>query len=129
MDVEQAMTALGDLVAVTTGWNDASVQGYADELVKLENGEALKRACRKLSVTWEEARRPPLSAIINLYHSEALRLEQPALPGRERPIPPRQGVEVARQAYVAECKRLGRRPDMDRFDAIVEPIVARMAVT
>lgn len=129
MNIQDTMTALGDLVAVTTGWNDASVQGYADELVKLDNGEALKRACRKISVTWEEARRPPLSAIINLYHSEAMRLEQPALPGCERPIPPRQGVEVARQGYVAQCKLLGKRPDMDRFDAIVGPIVARMAVT
>jgi len=121
--------ALGNLVAVTTGWNDASVEGYANELTQLDNAEALRRACHKLSVTWEEARRPSLAAIRNLYHSEAMRLEAPTLPSRDRAIPPRQGVEVARDAYVKECRRIGKRADMDLFDRIVEPIVARITVT
>lgn len=121
--------ALGNLVAVTTGWNDASVEGYATELAQLDNPEALRRACHKLSLTWEEARRPSLAAIRNLYHSEALRLEAPAIPSPNRTIPPRQGVEVAREAYVKECKRIGKRADMELFDRIVEPIVARITVT
>lgn len=129
MNAHDAMTALGDLVAVTTGWNDASVQGYADELVKLDNGEALKRACRTLAATWEEARRPPLATITNLYHREALRMQPAALPGRSRVIPPRQGVEVARDAYVGERRRLGLPVNMDRFDAMIDAITRHAAST
>jgi hypothetical protein len=129
MQIEQATAALGALAGVTTGWNDSSVEGYLIELVKLENPEALMAACHRLSVTWEEARRPPLAAITNLYHREAMRLEAPALPSRQRTIPPRQGVEVARDAYVKECRRIGQRVDMDHFDAVMAPIVNRMTDT
>jgi len=117
------------LAGVTTGWTDASIEGYVAELAKLSHPEALRSACHKISLTWSEARRPPLSQIINLYHGEMLRMERPALPSRDRTIPPRQGVEVARDAYVKECKRVGQRVNMDLFDRIMEPIVNRMAGT
>ena len=120
------MAALGRLAAVTTGWNDTSIEGYATTLAELDNPRALQKACERLATTWTEARRPPLAVIMNGYHAEALRLERPGLPNRERPIPPRQGVEVAREAYVGECKRLGKRADMDWFDEMVAPITGMM---
>lgn len=129
MTDDEALTILGHLIGTTTGWNDESVARYVVELARLDNAEALRRACRTLAATWEEARRPPLATITNLYHREAMRLEAPALPGRTRVIPPRQGVEVARDAYVAERRRLGLPVNMDRFDAMISAVTRHVAST
>ena len=127
MTEAQALEAIGILTGTTTGWNDEAVERYCQDLKMLDDGEVLVTVATRLAQTWTEARRPPLAEIRNLYQRESERKAQRrrmmALPSYQNTVPPEQGVEIARRAYEAECRHLGRAPRMERFDAIMRAIV------
>lgn len=129
MTEAEVLGSLGKLVGATTGWNDEAVTLYAQSLVELESPEAFARACSRLAVTWEDARRPPLASILNLYRSELERMRVPSLPSAQGIVPPAVGIEIARDAFVKERKRLGLRADMEFFDRIMAPVISRFERT
>jgi len=127
MDREHATMIVGYLVGGTTGWNDEAVLVYVDEFAKVTDAAALETAVRRVVRTWSEARRPPIATILDAYRVE-LSARQPAraaLPSNGRVIPPSEGIPLARAAYDQECRRLGRTPDFDRFDRIINRIATR----
>jgi hypothetical protein len=126
MTEDDVLTALGNLIAVTTGWNDQATEQYAHELIGLDDGEVLLEACRAIGRTWNESRRPPLADIRTMYRRLAERKQQQeamtrrALQGGY--MPPAQGVKVARDAYVAECRKQNREPNLTYFDQIMRKV-------
>ena len=70
MEPEPAYRALAHLVVATNGWGDEAVIEYADQLVGLDDPDALTRACKSIARTWTELRRPPLADIIAAYDRE-----------------------------------------------------------
>lgn len=123
MTPDQATMIVGVLVAGTTGWNDDTVLVYIDEIKQHSDADAMATAARTVVRTWSEARRPPISVILDAYRSELSR-RQPARSaltgGGSRIVPPSEGIPLARAAYESECRRLGRDPDFDRFDRIIQ---------
>lgn len=122
MTSDQAAMLVGFLVAGTTGWNDDSVVVYIDEIQKHNDYEAMGAAVRNVVRTWTEARRPPISTVLDAYRSELSRRQVPraAITGGGRLVPVADGIEIARKAYEQECQRLGRKPDLAKFDRITE---------
>lgn len=118
MNRDQAERCVGFLIGRTTGWTDDSVAAYVDDLTELTDPEVAAWACRFIARTWSEARRPPLGLILDTYRSEMGRrdLYRPAIV-EGGIIEPLVGVEVARQAYAAECRHQGRPANMAIFDA------------
>jgi len=118
--------ALGNLAAVTTGWNDQAIEQYARDLVGLDDGEVLLEACRTIGRTWNESRRPPLADIRTMYRRLAERKQQQEALNRRALqggyLPPAQGVKVARDAYVAECRKQNREPNLTYFDQIMAKV-------
>lgn len=118
MTPQDAMKAIGNLAGTTNGWDDASTIAYADELANLSDPKALTRACRLISTTWKEYRRPPISVIIDQYHREVARVaavHQPRALGQHYPTF-EEGVEIAWKAYCQEVTRQGREPSRKVFE-------------
>lgn len=124
MTEAETLHALGRLVGLTTGWNDEAIEAYAAELGRLDDARALLSACDLIGRSWTEARRPPLAHVIATYRAQAQSAPRQAL-SRGRHIEPAEGVEIARRHFALESERLGRTPNMARFDAIIAPIAAR----
>ena len=126
MTEDDVLTALGNLIAVTTGWNDLATEQYAHELIGLDDGEVLLEACRTIGRTWNESRRPPLADIRTMYRRLAERKEQQEALNRRALqggyLSPAQGVEIARRSYIAECQRQGREPNLTYFDQIMAKV-------
>ena len=122
MNREDATMAIGYLVGATTGWNDEAVLIYINEAETLNDVDALNSAIRNVVRTWSEARRPPMSVVLDAYRSELSRRvsERPALKSGVRKVTFEEGVEIARKAYEQECQRLSRKPDLAKFDRITE---------
>lgn len=143
MNETDAYNALSILIAGTTGWTDAdqSVDLYAAEFMMLGDPVALRRACSTVARTWTEGRRPPLRTVIDTYQAELRR--QPPPPDRQlaegayeqdrdvgrvlsRTVVPEmaEGIEIAREAFVAQCERDGKDPAkrMHIFDTWVATI-------
>ena len=122
MNREDATMAIGYLVGATTGWNDEAVLIYINEAETLNDVDALNSAIRNVVRTWSEARRPPMSVVLDAYRSELSRRvsERPALKSGGRKVTFEEGVEIARKAYEQECQRLSRKPDLAKFDRITE---------
>lgn len=118
MTEAEAFRAIGKLAGITTGWNDDSINGYVDELIKLDDPDVLMRACTMIGRTWHEPRRPPVANIIAAYRNELLKEEKPR-PLSDRVISPAQGVEIARKAYVAECRKQFKEPNMKFFEQVM----------
>lgn len=125
MNREDATMAIGYLVGATTGWNDEAVLIYINEAEMLKDTEALNTAVRNVVRTWSEARRPPMSVVLDAYRSELSRKVQsaPALASGSRRVTFEEGVEIARAAYEAECRRAGRQPN----DRLFNRITARLS--
>jgi len=120
MDRDRAIALVGYLVASTTGWNDDSVLVYAREIEKLSNAEVAATAIQRLATSWTEARRPPVAEVLNVYRRELARVQSaPAQIGPGKAIPPGRGIEIAREAYEAERRRLGKPVNMKRFDRMI----------
>ena len=116
MDRERAIACVGYLVAGTTGWNDDTVMVYTAEIEKLTQPEVALSAVKQVVRSWSEARRPPISVILNEYRRQ-LASVQPAPELRAAPPAPlRRGIETAREAYRAERERMGKPVNMARFD-------------
>lgn len=129
MTETEVLEALGSLVGITTGWTDEAVTLYTKSLMDLNNADALRSACNSLAHSWTEARRPPLGLIQQMYRRQIGPAEPAALPAPGTVLPPLAGVPVARQAYVQECKRLGRKPNLDHFDAVMAGITGTQPQT
>lgn len=118
MDREQAIALVGYLVASTTGWNDDSVLVYTAELEKLSDYNAAEIAVQRIATTWSEARRPPISEVLDIYRRELARTQS-----LRRQVTARRattferGVEIARAAYESERNRLGKPVHLDKFDS------------
>jgi hypothetical protein len=127
MTPDQATMIVGVLVAGTTGWNDDTVLVYVDEIKQHGDYEAMATATRHVVRTWSEARRPPISVVLDAYRAELSRRQppRPALSSSTRTITAREGIVLARDAYESECRRLGRTPDLARFNRIIERIATR----
>lgn len=115
MTPEQAIQLVGYLAGGTTGWNDEAVEIYVHEFVGMSDVAAATEACQRIVKTWDEARRPPIGAVLSAYRTakqrlDSMRNELPRAP--ERGVNPRDGWEIARQAYRAERVARGRDPDV-----------------
>lgn len=117
----EAIHALGRLVGLTTGWNDEAVEAYVGELRTLDDPAALRAACDLIGRSWTEARRPPLALIVSTYHGQRRSQPTRALQ-RGEPVPPEHGMAIAREHYRLEVERLGRKPDMKRFDRLMRSV-------
>lgn len=125
MDSEKATMLVGYLVGATTGWNDEAVLVYVDEFKKLSDEVVLQSAVQQVIRTWAEARRPPISVVLDAYRSElsARQLSRPALQQpKQRRVPPSEGIKIARDAYEQECKRLGKKPNFAKFDRNINAV-------
>lgn len=116
MDRERAIALVGYLVAATTGWNDDSVLVYTAEVEKMRRADIAASAIQKLARGWSEARRPPISAVLDAYRRELSHSQPSPEITQGRILPLEEGIEVARNAYEAERRRLGLKPKFDRFD-------------
>jgi len=117
MDRDRAIALVGYLVASTTGWNDDSVLVYTAEIEKLSRPDVAATAIQRLATTWSEARRPPIAEVLDAYRRELSR-SQPAQReiGPSKPTEFARGLQIAREAYEAERRRLGLPIRTDRFD-------------
>ena len=122
MTSDEAAMMVGVLVAGTTGWNDDTVMVYIDEMKQHRDTDAMANAVRHIVRTWSEARRPPISVILDAYRSELAKrqLARTAIGSTGRRISPAEGARLARDAYQRECERLGRKPDVTKFDKFIE---------
>jgi hypothetical protein len=120
VNLDDAISAMRYLSAMTTGWNDESAAAYAVELAgTLNDPDALMAACRTIAATWCDSWRPPLGVIRAAYqHELAMR---PALPEHvdEDVVSADRGAVVAWEAYVDEVDRLGRVADPGRFGRLL----------
>jgi len=123
MDRDRAIALVGYLVASTTGWNDDSVLVYAAEVEKLSRPDVAATAIQTLARNWTEARRPPIAEVLDAYRRELSRSQPaPREIGPGKTVEFVRGVEIARQAYEAERRRLGLPIKSDRFDRWVASI-------
>lgn len=126
MGDEKAARIIGLLVGGTTGWTDDAVLAYVTEIRTHSDPDAMLAAVRQIMRTWTEARRPPLALILEGYRSELARRQPPperTISGRR--VPPSEGIEIARRAYEAECRREGREPNHRLFDRLATSIGRR----
>jgi hypothetical protein len=118
---EQAAAALRPLVIATDGWTQEAITYYVDELVRLEDGEALAAACVAVARWWKAGRRPPLAEVLDAYRVETQR--RAALAPREltegRVVDLAAARLIASQAYAAECVRQGREPNWTTFERVL----------
>ena len=122
---DQAAQALGILVGGTQGWNDEAVAIYLQQLVTVNDPEALTNACHHILTNHTDPGRPSLARILDRYRYEETQNKLRKPPSREpkevvaghiRVLPPLEGIETARQAYEDECARQGRKPNGIIFD-------------
>jgi hypothetical protein len=124
MEAADAYRSLSVLVTRTVGpWDDAIVQAYVDEFVELEHADVLADIVARLARAWTEPYRPPIGAIIEQYRSEVHRLAADLAaanalpPAREDVCSLERGAQIAREAYLAERRRLGdANPNTRIFD-------------
>ena len=119
MDKERATMLCGYLVGATTGWNDEAVTIYVSEFEKLNDVDALGTALQNIARSWKEPRRPPIATILDQHRTELSRRSSAhtALPTTKgKQVMFSDGVEIARAAYEQECRRLGNKPDVNKFD-------------
>jgi len=101
-----------------TGFNDESIAAYVEELKTLSDYNILVKACKSVSNSWTEARRPPIAVILAAYNREVARVQSESMPrgiGQRYPTFA-EGIEIAWQAYCAEVRRQGREPDRRKFE-------------
>jgi hypothetical protein len=122
---DEAAQALGILVGGTQGWNDEAVAIYLQQLVNVNDPDALLRTCQHILTVHTDPGRPSLARILDRYRYEETqnqRRKPPAPPemkqlgAHTRAIPPLEGIEIARAAYQDECARQGRQPNHQIFD-------------
>lgn len=58
------------LSAMTTGWDDTTLQAYALDLARLEDRGCLMEAVRKVAATWTNGWRPQLGIVRDAYEHE-----------------------------------------------------------
>ena len=128
MKYNDAMSCLGVVVGTTNGWTNEKISSYAKQIATWNNVDALRQACQTIADNWTRASAPPLGSIREAYLQELRRrsMEHPtnvfAIGGR---IPTAaQGREIAANAYVQECARLGKEPNWTMFDRIIGQIAS-----
>jgi hypothetical protein len=122
MDRERAITIVGYLVAGTTGWNDDTVMVYTAEIEKLTQPEVALSAVKQIVRSWSEARRPPISVVLDEYRRQLARAQPAPQLKAAPPAPLRRGIETAREAYRAEREKMGKPANTARFDAWISGI-------
>ena len=122
---DEAAQALGILVGGTQGWNDEAVAIYLQQLVNVNDADALLRTCQHILTVHTDPGRPSLARILDRYRYEETqnqRRKPPAPPemkqlnAHTRIIPPLEGIEIARTAYQDECAKQSRQPNTLIFD-------------
>lgn len=118
--IQEATAAIGGLIGLTTGWNDEAIEGYIVELCHLDDPRVLKDACRRISRSWVEARRPSLALIVQTYHqqlqSDSYKTIDASALGSGQQVGFDRGIEIAWDAYQGECDRLGKQPNRRLFE-------------
>lgn len=125
MKPDLAEELVGLLVGATTGWNDDSVMLYIRHMDSLAEERAAITAVTRLVNTWTGTSRPTWGAIRAEYDREVqremmLRAGLPASTHGVVPVP--EGRIIAGDAYVAECKRQGREPNLELFARMIGAI-------
>jgi hypothetical protein len=130
---DEAAQALGILVGGTQGWNDEAVAIYLQQLVTVNDPQALTNACHHILTHHTEPGRPSLARILDRYRYEETqnKLRKPTPPREQKQlgahihtIPPAEGIETARRAYEEECAQQGRKPNGIIFDQWARRIAA-----
>jgi hypothetical protein len=106
----------------TYGWDDTSRALYLDTFQRWDDAHALADACRQVITGWTHAHKPPIGDVKAAYDSIMRRKSMAT--GEIGPSPDsyptfEEGVEIARQAYHAECYRLGKNPNEDLFNSFL----------
>ena len=121
---DEAAQALGILVGGTQGWNDEAVAIYLQQLVNVNDPDALLRTCHHILTVHTDPGRPSLARILDRYRYEETQNQRRKPPAPEmkqlnahtRIIPPAEGIEIARTAYQNECAKQNRQPNTLIFD-------------
>ena len=111
-------------------WTNETVAIYRQQFSTVSDGDCFIRACQDVLGNWESPGKPPPRVIYDAYKSQIVRreLERPTREIEEggRDIPAwRDGVEIARRAYHAECAKLGKEPDDARFESMLAKALTR----
>jgi len=118
MQPTEALRIVGYLAGLSNGWTDDSIAIYAKEIETLQSYEVALAAAQVVMRSWKETWKPPIATIIQAYNQEKQR--KPVVPRFEvtqgSVVPPAQGIEIARAAYIEECARQGRQPNHQIFD-------------
>lgn len=112
---EQALAAVAVLAVATGGnsWTDDTVEFYVKAFTTYEDPDVLATACQEVVGAWARGDKPPLGIVAQQY--QAVKRRQDSVRGELGPSPTsfpsfEEGLEIARQAYHAECYRQGREP-------------------
>ena len=119
---------LSELVGATTGWGDldeATLAVYLRELQSYDDMEAARQAIDNVIKSWTRPSRPPVGVLNQEYRQAMARLMMDRnvyeLPTGRIPTVA-EGRKIAARAYVQECKRLGKKPNMKMFNRIIGQI-------
>jgi hypothetical protein len=122
MSPEDSIRTVGYLVAMTTGWNDETVEIYHAELQSLRDPDVALAAVRSICSTELETFRPSIGKILAEYEriqrrrAEDEAARRPKLAARQL-VPPAEGYRIAWNAYLGECEAQGRKPNRQLFES------------
>jgi hypothetical protein len=137
MEREQAYFAVSLLVGSIGSqamWPNETIDSYVAMLEDLADGDLLIRTCQEIAQSWnsqgDQYGKPTPGFIRRAYGQNVMRreLDRPtqAIEEGGRNIPAwRDGVEIARQAYYDECRKLGREPNDARFESMLARAIGR----
>lgn len=131
---DRIMFGLSLVVGGTGGkdsWTEESVRIYHQQFASINDPAAFVKACEAVVATWDQTAKPPAKFIHEAYKAEIARRHlDEVVPAQieegGRDIPEwRDGVEIARRAYYAECLRRGKEPNDHRFESVLAKSIGR----
>lgn len=140
MMTHEAATLVGNLVTLTNGWTDASVDALIDRITREWPDPRLGAvAVEEVLTTWRSLSRPNWAVLDQAYRSARRRADMDhsaemsdpnpmALPSGlannpNRIVPPKQGLQIAYKAYCSEVRSQGRKPRPFKEFAGMVPVV------
>lgn len=106
MNLEDAYTTVGPLVANTVGWDEARTLLWVNQLLECSNRDAAVTAMHTLIDSWRQTAPPPWGVFRDLYDRECRQhsLLHKALPAADREI-------LTHGEYIARLRTRAERGD------------------
>jgi hypothetical protein len=107
---KQAVTLMGKLVTMTTGWNDDAVDVMVDQMMRQWHDDAAaSEAVDAVLASWTQTSRPPWGVLAAAYRDAVRRsaMAPRSLPAASEGsfVTIEQGRQIAAHAYAKECAR------------------------